>query len=197
MRIPARDAARYRGYPRTPVLDSFNSGASQALSVRSGWSAARIFGSNADFTTDSTPTTAVSTGASDNTWGTPFTNGEVWATWASVANEVDLYARWSGPSTKNGYSLIWVPGPQFYIVRIDAGVNTTISSVATQSLSAGDTLGLRFVGSTIVGWYKAAAAAAGTVLVSASDATYSGSGAIGVDSYSAGNAMDAFGGGAV
>lgn len=184
-------------FPTTAVLDSFNAGALQALSARAGWSAAHANPGTGDFTTDAVPTTAVSTSASDNLWGTGFTDCEVWVTLgAAGAVEIDLYARWSGSASRNGYSLIWLAsGTQFSLVRVASGSNTTISSVATQGLGAGDSLGMSVIGTSLQGWYKPSAGA-WSMLVSATDATYAGSGSIGVDSFSASNTLDAFGGGA-
>jgi hypothetical protein len=184
-------------FPTTSVLDSFNAGASQALTSRSGWGAGFPFPGEATFTTDGTPTTAVSTASSGNLWGTNFTDVEVWITLGAAGQvEYDLYARWSGSVSRNGYSLIWLQsGSQFYLVSVAAGANTTISSVATQAMSAGDSMGIAVIGTSVAGWYKAAAGS-WTMLVSATDSTYAGSGAIGLDSFSASNTIDSFGGGA-
>lgn len=182
--------------PFTTVLDDFNTGANQALSARAGWSASHLYPGTADFTTDSVPTKAVSTGNSDNAWGTNFTDVEVYMTVAAApAQQTDLYARWSGSGTMNGYSLFSFSatgGNLFYLARIDNNVHTTLSSQPVQVLGALDSIGLRVVGSALEGWYKSSGGA-WTMLVSATDSTYTGAGMIGMDNYSSGDAITEFG----
>lgn len=136
----------------TPALDDFNTGPSQAVNTRPGWSATIIAG-EPTLVTDSVPTEAVATATFSNYWGTLLQNGEWWAVIGSVApTYLALYVRFSGPPYF-GYYI----SHNASVVTIGKAVNGAFSTIATganQALSTGDTVGISFVGASIASWFR-------------------------------------------
>jgi hypothetical protein len=78
-------------------------------------------------------------------------------------------------------------------VRVDGGSSTTLGATAAQTVSVGDKLGIRAIGSTIEAWYYDSSAGTWSFLFSRTDSTYSSAGYIAMESR--GSALDDFGGG--
>lgn len=83
------------------------------------------------------------------------------------------------------------------IARVDAGVGTALNTLS-QEVSAGDSIGIQIIGSTIYAWYKASAGS-WELKGSSTDSTYSATGklALGTNYASTSPNMDDFGGGAI
>lgn len=181
-------------FPATPILDSFNAGANQAVSSRAGWSGSRALGMG-DFTTDSVPTKAVSGGGGDNVWGTQFTDSEAYfqiADWPGSINSWQVFARWTTAATQNGYRVSHFAGT-ILLQRVAAGAPTSLGS-ASLTLAPGDWMGIECIGSQITGYTKIGAGA-WTSFASVSDSTYAGPGNIAMTTDGTSFAVDAFGGG--
>lgn len=186
-------------FPTSPVLDDFNTGANQGLSTRAGWlNGVRNIGFS-DFTTDAVPTKAVAAGGGsngDNVWGTQFTNVEVYVTiadWPGAAGSFYLYARWGTSAAQNGYRLHLFSG--FILADVMTSGSASNLFTTASAVGVGDSMGMSCVGSTISAYTKIGAGD-WSLLNSATDATYSAAGNIGVVVDSGGNNLDAFGGGA-
>jgi hypothetical protein len=144
-------------FPITGVLDSFNAGAFQNLSARSGWSAT-IFVHT--WQTDSTPTLAqVPTASAGNMWATQWQDAECWAT-ASIG---------AGPTFSlccriQDFSQF---GRTYYASRFDGFGNVVLLSMVSNAATtigsaslggappAGSSFGVEATGSTISTYYKA------------------------------------------
>lgn len=181
-------------FPSSPALDTFNAGASQALTARVGW-----FGTvraSGGMSTDPVPTFAVGTAGvvGGNIWNTLFpADQEVWVTLKSTpgAGGVQLEARFD-PVGGNGYALIYTGG-SLEIVELDSfGGGVQIGSSFAVTPVAGDQLGMRCQGTTIAGFYN------GAQVISGTNAVYNVSGKIDVLTFgSPATQIDTFGGGAI
>lgn len=98
--------------------------------------------------------------------------------------------------TGNGYAVNFVNNVGTDTVNIirEDGYGDNILASFSQEVTAGDSIGISISGSTITAWYKAAAGA-WTSLGTASDATYSGTGSIGMVGLDTTISIDNFGGG--
>jgi len=117
-------------------------------------------------------------------------------TLTAAGDQVALFARIISPGTTNasGYKVVVTASTSSWILaRIDTAVNTTIAS-ASQAFSAGDAFGISCIGSTITGYYKAAAGLWKSIL-SATDTTYGAKGVIGMQIDKTTARADTFGGG--
>lgn len=188
-------------FPTTGVLDSFNAGASQNLTARSGWGGTVLFTADAaSLATDTVPTFATSTLGASNFWNTQFQDAEVYckyngSTFAGAG--LNVYARITATGSVTAYGLtINTTSGVWQLQRYAASVATSIGSSATQAISVGDSFGLECIGSAIKGYYQAGAGA-WTQIVSVTDSTITTTGNIGLgDSPGQGHKFDSFNGGA-
>lgn len=181
--------------PSTAALDTFNAGAAQNLTARAGWGAGVVYSGETTNITDAVPTFATPTaGFSSNVWGTAFLNSECWVLLGTVTGASQyLFTRLNntGTGALNGYQAEFVGG-NANLQSLTATIPTLLAT-APQVVSAGDSMGLVSVGTTHQIWYKVGAGA-WTLIVSANDATYTGSGSIGMDMQTTAR-VDTFGGG--
>jgi hypothetical protein len=99
--------------------------------------------------------------------------------------------------TANGYYLVADSGNNFNLAKSVSGSGSTIQT-GTQAVASGDSFGLQWIGTTVAGWYKAAAGA-WTQIVSIVDASVANAAGfyIGIELSTniGGNLLDNFGGG--
>lgn len=165
-------------FPTTPILDDFNTGASQALTARSGWAALAFFAGETTLTTDSAPTYAEAT-----TPGTYYSNYrsdltgddcETWVTLAATGADFYLYAR-IDQTSGNGYYFSAVGG-NITLNKMAGFVGAGVIATIAQGVGIGDSAGISCVESTITAWYKPSAGSWSSVL-QVTDTTYPGGGA--------------------
>lgn len=193
-------------FPTTPVLDSFNVGASQSLTARAGWSATDTLGtiltSFGSLATDTVPTYAANN-AAGNAWATSFTDCEVWATVSvlPIVNQIRLVARWD-TAGQNGYELQCFPvGGGNYQIGLFKYVGGTQTGLVSESPMVpapanGDSFGFSVIGSTLTAYHKPSAGG-WTQHLTTPDSSITASGVIGLVSVEAAVRFDEFGGGAV
>lgn len=126
--------------PDTPALDTFNAGALQALSTRTGWGSGHFIGTDFDLKTDATPTKAsTSLGVpASNVWATNFTSDHcAWFTFgASTGSGVQLMTRLDSSTTPTaGYMGVCT---NFGTFEIRTRGGTTLASITTTAAAAGD-----------------------------------------------------------
>lgn len=177
------------------ILDSFNAGATQALSARSGWAAGHWTGT-LDLRTDAVPTkatTALGTPA-NNIWAANFgTDHESMFTYAAGLGTTHLLARVNSTTAPSqGYVGHIAAGNQ----EIQTRAGATLASGSTITPAAGDSFRLRCVGSLITLDYRPAAGSWSNIL-SVTDTTYTTGTFIGIHAPSGTPEYDEFGGGAV
>jgi hypothetical protein len=180
-------------FPATNVLDDFNSGASQSLNARAGWSTTEIYNAgDSTFVTDATPTKAVpsiSTPAS-NFWGTIIDTPDMECWWktANTSQSGSLVLRYNHANVRGYRALVSAGGNH----EIRTLTGTLLASGSFGSTVIGDTYGFLIVGQQMQMWKN------GTVILAAGDSTYRNGGSIGFQT-DAGNTpqLDQFGGGAL
>jgi hypothetical protein len=100
-------------------------------------------------------------------------------------------------STANGYYLVADSANNFNLSKSVSGSGSTIQA-GSQAVASGDSFGLQWIGTTVAGWYKAAAGA-WTQIVSIVDASVANASGfvIGIELSTnlGGNLLDNFGGG--
>lgn len=182
--------------PGTPLVDAFNTGASQAVTARALWGAFAFFTGETTLTTDSVPTYAG--GASSGTYYSNFLSAftgndcETWAVLGSTFQDFYLYAR-IDQTTGNGYYLSYNPATGFLgLNKMTAFVAAGALALVAASPQPGDMIGIRCIGSKIQAWIN------GVDALTTNDSTYPGSGS----NYTALEAQgpvrfDSFGGGNV
>jgi hypothetical protein len=203
----------YLTFPTTSVLDVFTgtNGADlpvysanwTTLSSNAGYHELEIQGNAA------TSTTGAGADAAD-AWATTYgPDCEVYATITTLptaggSGYVQLLARLQavgGDNTFDGYGLEYQTQSgtdRLRLFRIDNSAPTYLGSGdISQDLSAGDSIGLSIVGSTLQAWYKPAAGSWATLGSSVTDTTYGSSGKIGLYANSTVVRIDSFGGGTV
>ena len=180
----------------TGILDSFNTGASQAVigGTRTGWHATKLYTGEANYTTDATPTKAVGVAATftDAVWGTSFNaDQEIYMQWAGTPTNVYLHARIAGlGAPTQGYYLQWLTTGSVQIKLVSGSILATF----TQVPASNDAIGFTLNSTTLEAWYKASGgswASVGSVV----DGTWTGAGFIGWESV--GGDLDEVGGGNV
>lgn len=198
--LAARDPL---AFPQTPQQDDFNTTAGQALTARSGWGPFTFFAGENTLVTDASGPT-VAEGANPGSYYSNYRSAltddrcEAWLILGAHFADFYLYAR-VDQTSGNGY-LVSYDGAGTVALRRIAGF-TTLTTIATysQTLAAGDGIGVRCDGSRISAWY-APGGVGWTRLGLVFDTTYPGGGA--GQSYIAIEAqswfqMDAFGGGTI
>lgn len=186
------------GAPTLRVLDSFNAGASQALSARSGWGSGHWQVGDADWTTDAAPTYASNNNVlASNMWATPFsTNHEATTLHGPTIDSLLLITR--------GDSATAAALTTGYLARIGFSGAMSLELLSTSTLAsgtfaaplAGDAFAFQAFGNRL-GLYRYLAAGGGwTCLLSVVDTTYPNGRYIGIAG-TVGNApkFDSFGGG--
>lgn len=184
--------------PTTGVLDSFNSGASQALTARTGWGSGHIDSGDFSFETDATPTVA-STAAlgtpASNMWGSSLSaNQEVFYVLGTL-DSVQLVLRaesGTAASISDGYLAVVGFGGSVQLETV--GGTTLLNSTIVAPVST-DTFLFQAVGSVMTLW-KQKTSGPWTAVMTVTDATWAGAGFIGMRAGS-GNTptINAFGGG--
>jgi hypothetical protein len=120
-------------------------------------------------------------------------NYGVAADWPVISALVEVRLRLTTPGlgTTNGYSFQYSAGT-FSLLRIDAGSNTTLTSVSG-SLTTGDAIAIQAIGSVLTGYQKTGGV--WSELLTTTDATYSTAGYIGLAIGGAASRCDNFSGG--
>ena len=138
--------------PTTPVLDSFNranggAGPNWSLIRPSGFAALNISGN-----------AAVSAAAASFTWDYwnqatfgPDTEAYVTVATYGAADVIRIGARVTnaGTTSHSGYYAVISATGVWSLLRIDAGVNTTLATGPTQTLASGDKVAIRIVGTVV------------------------------------------------
>lgn len=102
---------------------------------------------------------------------------------SGVSDQIVMMMVRYNEATQNGYAIEFDRAGRFVIVRIDAGAQVGLATITGgPSLAGGDKVGVEMIGSSLVGWYNPAGAGWQTIpSVSATDATYSNAGRIGLE----------------
>jgi hypothetical protein len=181
--------------PTTPVLDNFNR--ANATTLGSGWSnedATRFkdFGITSNQAKD-----AATTYAWDYWNASQFgPDSEAYATIAKAptgSESVRLAVRNQPGKTNTGYAVQVDATGHWTIQRLNGSASGQIAAGSTQALAVGNAVMIRAVGSTIQGLLLSGGT--WTVMVTATDSTYGGSGYVSMEAHTA--ILDDFGGGTV
>lgn len=193
-------------FPDNGVLDTFT-GTDGTTPPNSNWTNARIAGGGSQNVViqDNAVSTASFNVDADAYWNAATFGAacEAYATIVNIANN-QAGSTWCrlvniGVGTTDGYGLEWNDaGSSILIKRLDNTVETTLGATITQTITAGDSIGIKTVGDQICVWYKVGAGA-WTELSCRTDATYSAGGSIGlsINGETTVGGMDDFGGGTV
>lgn len=177
----------------TTVLDSFNAGATQALSARAGWGTGHWSGT-LDLQTDAGPTyatTGLGTPAGNIWAGNLTSDHEVSFTYGSVIGSLLIVARVNSSSAPSAGYVGNISNGGTTDLELRSGAS--ISGGTVLSPSAGDTFWLGCLGSFIYLDYQPAAGARSTIQ-SATDTTYTVGTFIGIHVGSGSPRIDSFGG---
>lgn len=194
-------------FPTTGVLDSFNAGASQNLTARSGWSSSVINTTNPDPSnaTDSGPTFATSTSGlarGTNFWPLGAANAEAWATCATGGGGQSGFGVWAriqsgGTNSPSGYLAEYTSVTnQLDLFKVISGTPTLIASGSFFVVADGDSFGIECIGTTITAYLKLAAGSWG-VSCTVTDSSITGAGDIGLSIMDNAQPVDLFSGGAI
>lgn len=193
-------------FPVTSLLDDFNR-ANEGPPPSSNWTNNFDAGTPGGFKVVSNQCTANSLPCESYWSAAQFgPNMEVWATFAAVptTGSLGMYVRIqsAGTGSCDSYGIIAVKatggptGDTVKIYRMDNAVHTQLGATITRAFAAGDSFGVRIIGSTIEAWYKASAGS-WTLLGSRTDSTYSGNGYLGLMNATNAFTLDDFGGGTI
>jgi hypothetical protein len=188
------------GAPQEDLLDNFNR--ADAGSLGANWPG-HIYTGQANLGIISNTARNTASPWGDNYWTTVFAEdhevGVTITTLPGNTNAVDLYARLVALGVPDGYSFGFDQSSgtdQLHVNRVDDGNWTMLGSATGQNMAVGDAIALVCDGSDISGWRKPnggvwaqLAGAGGT------DATYSGSSRIGLESSGTTARLDNFFGG--
>lgn len=197
-------------FPTTGILDNFDRANEDPMTTN--WTAPLFPGelspaliSNAMHGYNGTPSTQADAWYDVSNFGP---DCEVYATMVAavpVTDHMELWLRTASEGTSNttGYFLRYSPSAgtdSITIQRADIGSDGALGATISQDVSAGDSLGLSAVGSTITAWYKPAAGS-WTSLGARTDSTYTAAGKLAVRFIEGGDPStgiwDDFGGGTV
>lgn len=190
--------------PTTPILDAFNTGATQNLTARAGWAATTLWSGDTSLRTDAVPTRAQ--GASfptfnSNYFNTSYANGncEVYVDMATANTDggIGLYMCLNSPgAAPNAYTLTISDTGAWRLNVLVAGTPTVLSTGPTQVLSAGDGIWFKRTGSMLEAYYRAGAGA-WVLLDSIADSSLATNGFLGLNAtnFSGLVGFDFFGGG--
>jgi hypothetical protein len=204
-------AALYVNFPTTGVLDSFNTGASQALTARTNWRnpGQILSASDTTFTTDATPTKAAGgTTPTAAVRSISLADVEAWTTFDTynpVVNTFALCVRLQDRAAAGGaatyYELVVArsSATDFEVGKVVAGTFTLLSTTITlpATLGAGDSIGISVVGTSIKTFYKVGSGP-WIAAHNFTDSAITAAGAIGfyATGFGASPALDLIGGGA-
>lgn len=181
-------------FPTTGILDNFNR-ANEGPPPSASWSTPA--GLSGCVVSSNQCAAAAANGFA--VWNTSYNDAqECYATIAVMSGSVAVFARMQNTgsgATLDGYSVV-TGGTTIYIQRIDNGGATTLGSPISQTVSAGDAIGIVVNGSSIQSWYKASGGS-WTLIDTQTDSTYSGSGQPAVVMTDTTARLDDFGGGTV
>jgi hypothetical protein len=183
-------------FPSTPLLDDFNR-ANGALGA--SW-ASPAFGDNQTLAITGNQVSCGS-GAGGGCYLTQFVaDQECWVTIPTLPTAgnwviLDVRCNTYGGFTSN-YQMQWIASTGAALIRLQNPNATTLTSW-TQVLSAGDSIGLQVIGTTLTAWYKAAAAGVFSQLASTSNSVLNYAGYIGMEIEDTTARLDNFGGGGV
>jgi hypothetical protein len=194
-------------FPDNGVLDNFTGCVDTTTPPNSNWTNTIIYGASSGTVDceDLAATSTVTGTESDMYWNvsTFDANSEAYATIVTtsgfVSEEVLVRLVNLGASTTDGYSVVATDSDsKVSMYRIDNGAATLLGTAVSQTIGAGDAIGIRAAGSSICSWYKVGAGA-WTQLDCQTDATYSAGGRIGlvVNGNTGIGIADNFGGGNV
>lgn len=170
-------------FPSASELDDFNRADTTGLG--SNWTAGLL---NGFLTLDVVSNTARHAAASNSSFGDYWNvatfgpNVDAWATLAVItAGNLRVAARLQSPATAgvDGYLVRAFKGTSTVeLYRVDDNTETSLATGITQTISVGDSLGIRCNGTSIESWYKVGAGA-WTQLQAVTDATYGSAGNVG------------------
>lgn len=191
-------------FPTTPILDSFNSGALQALTARAGWGTGPLGPSTTGYATDATPTLATSPGTDGNYWNDTSTDCECYCTvkaFDNVQDTMQIAARITAVGgTWTAYAVASDRGTttDFQIVKWVAGGETLLGASPSTTVVPGDGMGISVIGNVITSWYRSGLGGVWVQKDQITDSSITGPGFIGGvrHLFNFTNSFDDFGGGA-
>jgi hypothetical protein len=147
----------------TPVLDTFESGASQALTARAGWDATGPYvNGDSSMTTDSIPHNAVGGPLQSNLYGSiggplAVPDQEGWCQFAAYTQSLDTYYVCTRCTNRfanfTHYSVELSAGTNFKLARFINAAVVYLGGTFTQNVKEGDGVGVTCIGSRIRTWY--------------------------------------------
>jgi len=191
-------------FPTLGSLDTFNAGATQALTARTGWGAVVIAGTTT-YTTNGAPTLAeILTATGGNYWNTSAEDSEAWVvmgTWTPASNTFSVAARIQAVGASPTYYSVRLANSgttDFRIYKTVAGVSTALGTNTATTVIAGDSVGIEVIGTSISSYYKSGAGAWG-LKETITDSSITGSGFVGGfrNHIAITQRVDEFGGGAL
>lgn len=200
-------AAPALAFPDNGVLDAFTGCTNDATPPNANWTnAALLGGTTANLECRSEGVSSVSAASGEGYYSVQQygRDCEAYVTIVDITNASNgwVYCRLQniGANTTDGYAVAWVDATSIVgINRIDNGVDTGLGANFTQTITAGDKIGIRAVGDQICAWYNAAGAG-WAQLGCRTDSTYMTGGYLGtsITQTTANNPIhDDFGGGNV
>jgi hypothetical protein len=184
-------------FPETSILDDFNR-SNEGPPLSSDWSPTG-HDSNGWKVVSNVAQPDTSSGSHGEYYNVS-THGadcEAYATYGGGFAKNGLYARLVniGAGTTDGYVIEFDSAAgNIKIERVDDGARTLLGSSISQTITGGDKLGIKIVGSTITA-YMDDGGAGWASYGSRTDSTYSAAGNLGIRNYNASNTFDDFGGG--
>lgn len=151
-------------FPDVSVVDNFNSGATQNLTARTGWSSSVVSAGDTAWQTDATPTLAsdLDSGASSALWGTPFEDACMFYTWKTGANGGaggNLWARLQTTSAPPTGISLFINAANWQLAQIYKNVALSSGPAISISYAIGDSVALRVQGDIAQAWQKVGAGA--------------------------------------
>lgn len=192
-------------FPTTPILDDFNSGASQALTARTGWGATTFGGgARGTYSTNGTPTLATSAASAGNFWNDSSVDCECYFTVAAFDNVNDtikVAARITVAGSSPTFYCVecdFGTTTDFQIVKYVAGGRTALGVNPSTTVVANDGIGISVIDNVITAYYRSGLGGAWVQKDSVTDSSITGSGFIGgvQHDFSFAHSIDDFGGGA-
>lgn len=190
-------------FPTSPVLDDFNSGASQNLTARAGWGTSAFPTSGAGWATDVIPSFATANVSTGNNWGV-ITNADNEAyvnlkTFNPATQTMEIHVRIQGFTVITSYALVIAnsAATDLQIYKYIGGAKTALGTNTATTFTSGDGYGISAIGTAIVAWYRSGIGGTWVVKNTISDSSVTGAGGFGFRGpfASGGIAIDEFGGG--
>jgi len=185
------------GFPSTAVLTTFAGGDENPLSEGGNWPANVDTDNDGDLQLISNQAAAATDAGSSMYWNATFgpdTEAHCNFTASNDSQSARVYLRLAdaGTTTPDGYMALFFYNAALKLLqfwRLDNGTLTQLGSNATISLTLGDQIGARIIGSTFEAFRN------GTSLATRTDTTYTAAGPIGLGANHTSVTMDSFGGG--